>query len=150
METKQEQEKQEHEERKTRAYSIGDAIRELENDIAYQRLFPRVFDDERVDTITISTGYPSPTININKTQCVRWMREHFRQKPTQVDGKHWEKEGELYVHLHRTRYRIWVSCREDRFRTAQSKAVFTKVDELKKKEFAKLEDQAPPMTDGDE
>ena len=154
METIQETEKQEHEERETEVYSISDALHELEVDLRYNAKFPEHDwngKEKRTDLIRISGGWGAPSLIINKTQCRKWMREHFQQKPTQVDGKHWEKEGQLYARFRRSRYWIWVSCGENRFRTEQSKAVFTKVDELKEEEFAKLvEDTPPPMKDGDE
>ena len=131
--------KQEHEERKTKAYKITDAIRELENDIAYQRSFPNKYDD-KIDVITIHTsGFASPCIEINKTQCVKWMREHFtKNRVTKADGKHWKADGIAYVQLHRSRYRIWVSCYEERFPTAQRKAIFEQLDEVRDEKFAKM------------
>ena len=152
MMNKQDKNKEEeHEERTTTVYSIKDALHELEVDLRHNAKFPNVgWDDKekRTDVIRISGGWGAPSLIINKTQCRKWMREHFQQKPTEVDGKHWEKEGQLYVKLRRGRYWVWVSCGENRFRTEESQAVFAKVDELKQEEFAKLEDDMP--TEGDE
>ena len=146
--------KQEHEERITKAYRITDAIRELENDLAHQRSFPCRYDGERTDKITIHTsGLSSPSININKTQCVKWMREHFNKSSlSKADGKHWEKDGVAYVQLHRGRYRIWVSCYEERFPTAQREEAFEKVDEVRDELFSKMKTltEEPMNFEGDE
>lgn len=152
METKQEQEKQEHEERKTEVYSISDALHELEVDLRHNAKFPNIDwngKEERTDLIRIHTGWGAPSLIINKTQCRKWMREHFQQKPTQP-SKHWEKEGQLYVSLRRSSHWIWVSCGENRFRTEESKAGIQAGENARDAAFAILEDEAPPMTAGDE
>lgn len=152
METKQEQEKQEHKERKTEVYSISDALHELEVDLRHNAKFPKTNwkgEEERTDLIRISGGWGAPSLIINKTQCRKWMREHFQQEPTQP-SKHWEKEGQLYVSLHRSSHWIWVSCGENRFRTAESKAGIQAGEDARDAVFATLEDEAPPMTGGDE
>ena len=126
-----------HEERQTEIYRIGDAIRELENDLAHQRQFPS--RDERTDLIHIYTGFNSPSLNINKAQCVKWMREHFNSRPTQPSG-HWAKEGQLYVSLTRSRYWVWVSCSENRFRTEESAAGMQAGEDARDEVFALIRD----------
>jgi hypothetical protein len=152
METKQEQEKHEHEERKTEVYNISDALHELEVDLRHNAKFPKTDwngKKERTDLIRISGGWGAPSLIINKTQCRKWMREHFQQEPTQP-SKHWEKEGQLYVSLRRSTHWVWVSCGENRFRTAESKAGIQAGEDARDALFAVLEDEAPPQTDGDE
>ena len=128
-----------HEDRTTETYRIGDAIRELENDLAHQRQFPS--RDERTDLIHIYTGFNSPSLTINKAQCVKWMREHFKNgRRTQPDGQHWVKEGQLYVSLTRSRYWVWVSCGENRFRTEESAAGIQAGEDARDKAFALLRD----------
>ena len=130
-----------HEERKTEIYRIGDAIRELENDLAYQRGFPCRHNGERTNLIQIHTGFNSPSLNINKAQCVKWMREHFKNgRRTQPDGQHWAKEGQLYVSLTRSRYWVWVSCGENRFRTEESAAGMQAGEDARDEAFALIRD----------
>ena len=140
---KQEQEQEiemKHEERTTKVYNISDALHELEVDLRYNAKFPNESWNrtERTDIIQIHTGFLSPSIVINKTQCKKWMREHFSNSRVSQAGKHWEKDGELYVSLHRTRYRIWVSCSEDRFRTEESKAGIQAGEDARDAIFDKL------------
>jgi len=128
-----------HEERKTEIYRIGDAIRELENDLAHNRQFPCRHDGKRTDLIVIHGGFGAPSLNINKSQCVKWMREHFNERPTQP-SQHWAKEGQLYVSLTRSRYWVWVSCGENRFRTDESAAGMQAGEDARDKAFALLRD----------
>ena len=125
-----------HEERKTEIYRIGDAIRELENDLAHQRQFPCRHNGERTDLIQIHTGFNSPSLNINKAQCVKWMREHFKSGRRTQPSEHWAKEGQLYVSLTRSRYWVWVSCGENRFRTEESAAGMQAGEDARDKAFA--------------
>ena len=123
-----------HEERTTETYRIGDAIRELENDLAHQHQFPCDYVG-RTDRIRIHTGFHSPSIYINKTQCIKWMREHFKQRPCQPN-QHWEKEGQLYVSFRRNRFWVWVSCGENRFRTEESAAGIQAGEDARDEAFA--------------
>lgn len=132
----QRNEEQEHEERETEVYSISDAIHELEVDLRYNKQFPN--RDERTDIIRIHGGLSAPSLIINKTQCIKWMREHFQQEPTQP-SKHWEKEGQLYVSIRRSPYWVWVSCGENRFRTEQSQAGIQAGENARDEIFATLE-----------
>lgn len=110
-----------HEARKTKAYSITETLNELEVDLRYNANFPS-YDNERTDRIRIHAGFLSPSIVISKAQCKRWIRNHFNESRVSQQGKHWEKDGELYVEITRSRYNLWVSCGEDRFRTEESAA----------------------------
>ena len=127
-----------HEERKTEIYRIGDAIRELEYDLAYQRRFPS--RDDRTNLIQIHTGFNSPSLNINKAQCVKWMREHFKSGRRTQPSEHWAKEGQLYVSLTRSRYWVWVSCGENRFRTEESAAGMQAGEDARDEAFALIRD----------
>lgn len=122
-----------HEDRKTETYRIGDAIRELENDLAHNRNFP--CRDERTDLIRIHGGFGSPSLVINKSQCIKWMREHFNSRATQP-SEHWVKEGQLYVSLNRGKYWVWVDCGENRFRTEQSAAGIQAGEDARDEAFA--------------
>tara|TARA_R110001632_G_scaffold88661_3_gene191677 strand:- start:1689 stop:2117 length:429 start_codon:yes stop_codon:yes gene_type:complete len=123
MEQKQETDTEtKHEERTTEVYSIADALHELEVDLRYNANFPRDWNDERTDRIRIHTGFMSPSLVISKAQCKRWISNHFNESRTSKVGKHWEKEGQLYVSISRSRYNLWVSCGENRFRTEESAA----------------------------
>jgi len=127
-----------HEERQTEIYRIGDAIRELEYDLAYQRRFPS--RDDRTNLIQIHTGFNSPSLNINKAQCVKWMREHFKSGRRTQPSEHWAKEGQLYVSLTRSRYWVWVSCGENRFRTEESAAGMQAGEDARDEAFALIRD----------
>jgi len=128
-----------HEERKTEVYNISDALHELEVDLRYNKEFPS-YDNERTDIIQIHTGFLSPSIVISKAQCKRWIREHFNESSTSKAGKHWEKDGELYVSISRSRYRVWVSCGENRFRTEESMAGIQAGEDARDVIFANLEE----------
>lgn len=143
--------KQEHEERKTKVYRIGDAIRELENDLVYQRSFPRPFENERTDVIRISGGFFAPSLIISKTQCVKWMREHLQRTPTEA-SEHWEEGAKHYVELNRSRYWIWVSCGEDRTRTEWSQNALDRAEKARQDVWAEEEQniQQEPLSFGDD
>lgn len=128
-----------HEERKTEVYSITDALHELEVDLRHNAKFPS-YDNERTDRIRIHTGFMSPSIVISKAQCKRWIRNHFNESRTSQAGKHWERDGELYVIIHRSRYNLWVSCGENRFRTEESAAGIQAGEDARDAIFSKLED----------
>lgn len=133
---------QKHEERNTEAYNIQDALHELEVDLRYNAKFPNESwngKSKRTDVIRIHTGFNSPSMIISKTQCKKWMREHFQQKPTQASN-HWVKDGELYVSIRRTCYWIWVSCGEHRERTALSQAGIDAGDKARDAIFDKLKE----------
>ena len=135
-------EQEEHKERKTEVYNISDALHELEVDLRYNAKFPNKTwrRNERTDIISIHTGFLSPTIVINKTQCKKWMREHLTDGRVSKAGKHWEKDGQLYVSIHRSRYRVWVSCGENRFRTEESRAGIQAGENARDAIFANLKD----------
>ena len=136
MMNKQDKNKEEeHEERTTTVYSIKDALHELEVDLRHNAKFPNVgWDDKekRTDVIRISGGWGAPSLIINKTQCRKWMREHFQSEPTQPSD-HWAKEGQLYVTLKRSAYWIWVSCGEETTRTEWSKNALNRAEEARMK-----------------
>jgi len=137
MDYKKEMEMDEmHEERTTLAYNAKDAIRELENDLAFNKLYPN--RDERTDRISIHTS-GGPSLCIGKTACINWIKDHFRTSHRTQPSHHWAKAGELYVQLSRSRYRVWVSCYEKRFRTEASQDAMNAADETRKNAFAILE-----------
>ena len=123
-----------HEERTTKTHTIGDAIRELENDLAYNKANPCRYNGERTDKIRISGGMFAPSLFISKSQCVKWMREHFNTTPSK-QSKHWAQDGEMYVELNRSRYWIWVNCSEDRTRTEASQEAIDTVEAARTKAF---------------
>jgi len=131
--------KEEHEERKTEVYSISDALHELEVDLRHNAKFPS-YDNERADRIRIHTGFLSPSIVISKAQCKRWIRNHFNESRVSQQGKHWEKDGQLYVIITRSRYNLWVSCGENRFRTEESAAGIQAGEDARDAIFNNLED----------
>ena len=131
--------KEEHEERKTEVYSISDALHELEVDLRHNAKFPS-YDNERADRIRIHTGFLSPSIVISKAQCKRWIRNHFNESRVSQQGKHWEKDGQLYVIITRSRYSLWVSCGENRFRTEESAAGIQAGEDARDAIFNNLED----------
>jgi len=142
--------KQEHEERTTKVYRIGDAIRELENDLVYQRSFPRPFDDERTDVIRISGGWGAPSLIISKKQCIGWMREHFQSKPTEAN-EHWEEGAKNYVKFQRNRYWVWVSCGEERTRTEWSQNALDRAEKARNKVWdEEKNNQQEPLSFGDD
>ena len=79
-----------HEERTTKTHTIGIAIRELENDLAHNKAYPR-YDGERTDKVRITGGMFAPSLFITKSQCIKWMREHLNSTPSK-QGKHWAKD----------------------------------------------------------
>lgn len=131
--------KEQHEERKTEVYSISDALHELEVDLRHNAKFPS-YDNERADRIRIHTGFLSPSIVISKAQCKRWIRNHFNESRVSQQGKHWEKDGQLYVIITRSRYNLWVSCGENRFRTEESAAGIQAGEDARDAIFNNLED----------
>ena len=122
-----------HEERTTKTHTIGIAIRELENDLAHNKAYPR-YDGERTDKVRITGGMFAPSLFITKSQCIKWMREHLNSTPSK-QGKHWAKDGEMYVELRRGRYWVWVSCSEDRTRTEASQEAIDTVEAARTKAF---------------
>lgn len=142
QEQKQEQEMK-HEERTTKVYNITDALHELEVDLRYNAKFPKTEwngKEERTDRIRIHTGFFSPSIVISKAQCRRWIKNHFNESRTSQAGKHWEKDGQLYVEITRSRYNLWVGCSEDRFRTEESAAGIQAGEDARDAIFDNLED----------
>jgi len=139
----QNKEEQKHEERKTKVYSISDALHELEVDLRYNAKYPNVKlwneKEERTDIIRISGGWGAPSLIINKTQCKKWMREHFNNKPTEA-SEHWEEGAKHYVELNRCRFWIWVSCGEDRTRTEWSQNALDRAEEARKDVWAEEEE----------
>lgn len=143
MEQKQETKiEMKHEERTTKVYNITDALHELEVDLRYNAKFPNELwnKTERTDRIRIHTGFLSPSIVISKAQCKRWIKNHFNESRTSKAGKHWEKDGQLYVKITRSRYRVWVDCSEDRFRTEESKAGIQAGEDARNAIFSNLKD----------
>jgi hypothetical protein len=138
----QEQNKeQKHEERQTKAYTISDALHELEVDLRHNAKYPNVkWNDkvERTDVIRISGGWGAPSLFINKTQCRKWMREHFNDKPTEA-SEHWEEGAKKYVEFIRTPYWIWVSCGEERTRTEWSQNALDRAEKAREKVWAEEE-----------
>ena len=140
MEQEQEQEiEMKHEERTTKVYNINDALHELEVDLRHNAKFPS-YDNERADRIRIHTGFLSPSIVISKAQCKRWIRNHFNESRVSQEGKHWEKDGQLYVKITRSRYNLWVGCGEDRFRTEESAAGIQAGEDARDAIFNNLKD----------
>lgn len=131
-------EKPKHESRQTTAYTIGVAIRELENDLAHNGLFPDYKDKSTAKIRIHTSGLSSPSIFITKTQCINWMREHLNNTPTQV-SKHWAQEGQFHIQINRSAYWIWVDCGETRFRTEGSQNAMDAADDTRDKLFKELE-----------
>ena len=149
-----ENKKQEHEERQTKAYSISDALHELEVDLRYNAKHPNIkWNDkiERTDVIRISGGWGAPSLIINKTQCRKWMRTHFNDTPTEA-SEHWEEGAKKYVEFNRCRFWIWVSCGEDRTRTEWSQNALDRAEEARNKVWAEEEESIhqEPLSFGDD